>query len=446
MIFIFCTLRYRIKLVLCQVLKCRFSAQAFLFMLKSLRSLIVELLRRGCGESPSEKMPRMPYIFKFDPALDSSILTVLVFMLCSCNPDQDLGEMPIPLLSPDEFYTIPLREDYSIYPKDLIFDHSTRQLSFFDHTTYTLLRIDFPTKKLVDSLKIDKEGPDGIGGASRIAHFISSKGRIFIFNKSSKTLFELDKAGKVRNKILIRDSDMPVNIPFPDARTLRPFVVKDNVAVIMGLSIGLEIQQDHTQVQNLFLVDMKSKNIEYRLPRPAIYNEGQWGALLKYANYCDYNANAGSLLVAMGLDHNIYEYFIDQDSLVRHRAKISVFPESFTPLKKDKDAVVSVEQTRHYGHTTPSYFAILYDPYKYVYYRFGTLGLSEDAYQNDESLSPVVAVLNQNFQKIGEYAFPKELYLRYNTMFVAPDGIHIGAYPKDKEALSFYRFNIPDNE
>lgn len=370
----------------------------------------------------------------------------LLFVLClitSCAPEVSYTDnKDLPVLSPVEQVNFPLGNTSEVFPKDLHYHQQSNTLTFFDHLKSELVIIDFATKEQETVIPFSTEGPDGIGRHSNIGHYYQSPDSIYIFNKFRNELILFDANQKAIERLKIRPDDAPMTVPFPDARTLRPLIIHDNLAILMGVSIGLEPQEDHTLVNNLFFYDLETHELDYALPRPDIYNQGQWGALIKYFGFFNYIPKEEKLICSLGLDHNVYLFDLKTQQHSVHHAPISIFPKTFIPLREDINADIPKEKMRQYSHTTPTYYAILHDPYKEVYYRFGTPPQTDEEYLSNEPLGLIMAVFDKDFTNLGEYQFPPNYPLKYHAIFVAPDGLYINAVPSEENQISFYRFEV----
>lgn len=368
---------------------------------------------------------------------------IIIILLTTCEKHTNEQDSDLPVLLPNELINISLSNTAEVLPRDLSFNKETNQLSLFDHLKLELIIIDFKNKSLIQTIPFELEGPNGVGEHNFLAHYIHNKDSIYILNKYKNEIILYDRQPKVRARYKIRPEDAPISLPFPDARTLRPFFQYKNAIIMMGISTGFEIHEDHTQVDNLLILDLPKNRLNTALPRPQIYNEGQWGQLIKYLGFFDYIPSKERIVCSLGLDHNIYEYDLKTHTLTTHYTPITVFPEVFVPLRKDHKATgLAKEEMRRYGHTTPTYYSLLYDPYKKVYYRFGTPAQSTDEYLNNEPRGLIMSVLDENFQSKGEWKFPKGYPLKYNCIFIAEGGIYINAVPAEEEQISFYRFDI----
>ncbi|MFQ5447803.1 MAG: DUF4221 family protein, partial [Saprospiraceae bacterium] len=150
---------------------------------------------------------------------------------------------------------------------------------------------------------------------------------------------------------------------------------------------------------------------------------------------------SGHFIYSFGLIHEVLE--TDHAGFKSWKYNASSHFSTIKPFSKEaitqknypgKDAL------QKYDHTTPSYYCIIFDKYRRLYYRFATLPLSEDEYNTaDRRHQPTIIILNEDFKKIGETVLPKRGF-NYRMIFLNNMGLHIGKeseYRKDESKLTF---------
>lgn len=301
--------------------------------------------------------------------------------------------------------------------------------SFFNQLNSTLYVYNYDNQELEQRIVFENEGANGVGNPGKIGHLIVSLDSIFLYNASNFKLMLANSNGKILKRISVRTNDAGVYTPFADVRTLKPMVYKDNKVYLTGLKVGVEPIPDHTKFNNVIAVHLEQDEIEYPglLRRSKTYNEGQWGALHYYQLYPCYNPNTGRFVYSFGIDHNVYE--TDHDDYIQpYMANSRYFDKKIKPLAKDKDlsmAELPVNKRTEYDFTTPSYYAILYDESRNLYYRFVSPALTKEEYREKKPLSPVVMILDENFEILGETSLPSQGTYNYSMMFVNENGLHI---------------------
>ncbi len=112
------------------------------------------------------------------------------------------------------------------------------------------------------------------------------------------------------------------------------------------------------------------------------------------------------------------------------------------PIKPpSKDKVFDSGETFRYEAFTGAYEAIKYDPYRQMYYRFAFLPVEDPATQPTVLHGKIaIIILDNNFQKVGEYVLPNG----YNHLmsFVGKAGLHIASRTKYSQDENFLTFDI----
>lgn len=368
-------------------------------------------------------------------------LFALTCFVLSCQREH--ARIPVEELDYVATWEIPLELTASPVPQSVQMNYETDEFSFFEQSQGTLYVYDFSKKTLKDSVTFSREGPNGTGNYSRMGHCYLGPDSVFLFNNSTFSLMAYTGDGRLEEEFRLNGFDNSERAAFPDVQPIRPLTIIDNKAIIMGMSVGLNPVEDHTQLNQLRVLDLHTGNITYTYPRIDKYNDGYWGNVMRYNSSYTFNPHKNQMICANGLDHDLSIYDLEGKLIDRIDAKINGFPQDFKPLRKDKDARVSKEEARKYGHTTASYYAVLYDPYKKLIYRFATPPQTTEEYVSNSPLRPIVAVYDQEYEKIGAYVFPDKVPLRFNALFVGPEGIYVNTPQLQEGFMSFYIFNVP---
>lgn len=369
---------------------------------------------------------------------------IATLMLLGLGCQEEVNTSNVELLEFVEEYSLPLELEALPRARSLQYNPKKNELSFFEQSQTKLYVYDFATRQLKHTFTFAKEGPNGTGNYNRLlGHHYINPDSIYLFNNSTFALMAFSGENRIKQEFRLNGYDNSQLVAFPDVRCLRPLVIVGGKAIIMGVSVGLNPVDNHTKLNQLRLIDLETGEITYTLPRSERYNQGYWGNVMLYQAYYDYNPDTEELVCATGLDHELFIYDLKTGKIRTVDARIEGFPNELKPLRKDKDERVSKEEAKRYEWTTPSYYCILYDTYRKRYYRFATPPLSDEEYLADEPLWPIVAVFDEHFDKVGEYTFPKDLPLKFNVMFVGPEGIYVNT-PQLKEGfMSFYIFKPP---
>ncbi len=114
---------------------------------------------------------------------------------------------------------------------------------------------------------------------------------------------------------------------------------------------------------------------------------------------------------------------------------------------KPIDCKVTGEPYRFHGFNQPKYRAIVYDPYREVFYVFVILPVSKELYDKTNepfTISPLsIVVLDKNLNKLAEKKLEGGIYY-YNEYFVTPEGLWINKNSPHNENFDddYLRFDL----
>jgi hypothetical protein len=314
-------------------------------------------------------------------------------------------------------------------------------------------RIEFfnlDNQKLDFVMELSSTGPDGIGkiGAFSIVNFDS----IYLFGLYRKTIFLIDKAGRVKDKYYFDENDNA---------TIGDYFVSTGAPLIRTKFNEFSVSQfpaiDITKLTEVFYKSSVhvSINIDSNFTRnsairyPAIYLSSNYAIGIDINQlYRTYNDMKLSHVFSFPVDPHIYVENL-AGNIDKHYASSKFF--DFSPPSKSKDH--DWENERLYYIQTPKYTDIVYDKHRNLYYRFCQLPVK---YEKGMYLPPNVSeimpfsimVLDENFKIIGEQLFAANKYL-YTNYFVNEEGLWIStSNPEnphfDENKLSFVLLTLDD--
>jgi hypothetical protein len=124
-------------------------------------------------------------------------LSSFLILLFGCSAPRENGsKTELEFVITDKFKTFPLPDDFG--HSDLYFQSIGDQYFFlFDYRRMQLLSYSIPEKRLINTLKFDKEGPKGVGEI--LAVFVKSPEEIYLTTRGN-VLFRFDNVGNLIQK------------------------------------------------------------------------------------------------------------------------------------------------------------------------------------------------------------------------------------------------------
>jgi len=305
-------------------------------------------------------------------------------------------------------------------------------LSFIDAPNRRILFYEYASGEIEKPVYLEEEGPNGVGSTELMGHYVHRLDSIFVLSYWQGRLYLLDGEGMVRNSVKLYYGETEEDQPFhayPKILTEKPAYLVERKFYLSGRSMA-PAHFDQTQTTNVIRVDLDDLTVERLLPRPALYNCGDWGFDMKHRLYNSYNPDRGTFVYSFGADPFVYE--TDFEKIEAQHFLGSAFFDRVEPFSYEKEQVIGVdvpkEDLRTYEFTTPEYGAILYDPFHRLYYRFVNLPVRPEQIASLETkryFKPVsVIIADTSFKKIGEVELPRKTYY-YFSFFINKEGLHI---------------------
>lgn len=301
---------------------------------------------------------------------------------------------------------------------------------------------DYNHRALVNTIPIYDAGPHNVGGhPDYLAHHFLSSDTIVVANCDDNFVFLINNRGEILKKIKIPLPREMHGIGALHSNTSKPILrYKDKIFVTSHL-IDFNVE-DQTLVYGLISINFSTEEIFLMLNRPALFNYGTWSGW-QYSVFCAYNESENSIVASFSADPFIHRLNLSNNNreifFVGSRYFEVIEPYS---LKKYNNSTVPVPELEKYDYLVPMFDKIIYDPYRKIYLRFAYLPLSADEYANSQKKrQETVIITDTEFNKIGEYLFPKGMFLT-EMFFLTEEGLHIAYLPEKHESEDFIRFAL----
>jgi len=309
---------------------------------------------------------------------------------------------------------------------------TTRYLSFLNNTVNTIYFYNYDTEEFLFKIQYEKKGPHGVGRPDGF-HFHNFDS-IFLYNYYRKTLYLTDSGARVYQHFFLNEVPPSAGNYVPTAQlyTHKPMVVLGDTVFISGY-LGGEMSDENasnrpiTKILNMKTAEVINTN-RYSPP----YLSGNWGGQLFRHVYSTFNPEKRRFVFSFPIDHYVYETSLLDTIMTPHYAGSRYFGD-IKSLSLSKRIPPSRDMKAKLHSLNPSYYAILYDKYRKVYYRVAHLPISEqDFHHPDINISrmkqPSIIILDENLQYIGESLLPKQTYAE-GLMFVSREGLNIRRWP-----------------
>lgn len=349
-------------------------------------------------------------------------LIPIVLFLFSCT--KKTANLPIKPLSVEPI-EIPISSNFNPdrTRSQFIESDTGDYLAVLNKIQFSIGIFDLEKKKLVQTIQLEKEGPNGIGLDN--GFHLLNKDTLLVATIPPK-IRVLNFRGEILNSISVQNSSNTVNFLSSNNETPFLFDQKKLYGIQPFLENFFDInEEDALEVKPIYEVELDEPNLPtewFSSYRPkGFWREGKKDENLSWTDRYD------SIIVAPYSDHTISIISKKTRKLITRKAVKSNLVKEFQILDRnmlggDRGIIENLTHDR--------YEIILYDRYRDVFYRFFFPGLQAELYP----LSPRqllanrpllgVLVLDKNLDVIGEHIFNSHQVQSWNY-FVGRKGLYV---------------------
>lgn len=377
-------------------------------------------------------------------------LSWLLLLIClySCSSPQKDSCVLVP--SSDSL-VFELNPQTSMFIKKLSLytDENGREfLTFQNNVEPEILWYDLASQKYVKTIKLEKEGNNGVGVFC--GYQIYSENEIYIPEMMQTVIDVVNTRGEIIRKIKYeKTSSGKPTIPFISASFPYTPIYIINKKLYIPQTPNRAINNFLTNSPVTLILDTINNSVsefEVRFPQ-VISEEAMRGNTLGIETDYSMCYNGKEFVYSFFLDEDISIVSLEGKILNKVKAKSRYLEKVYDEMKSPADISEQVELLC----SIPMYGNLIYDEYRKVYYRFvypeTELGNDNfmDIWQLGRSKFSVM-ILDENFNVLGETLLPENTYAS-NLFFIREDGLYISTsfvknpnYNDDK--LCFRRFDI----
>ncbi|UBD73734.1 DUF4221 domain-containing protein [Parabacteroides goldsteinii] len=305
-------------------------------------------------------------------------------------------------------------------------ESGTELFTFFNSYNKSIYIYDYLSSTYIKSIHYDNEGANGI--LHPIGYYIKNMDSIFVYDMMKIEVALTDSSGFVRDRISLKnstDNNWALYYPQYSLSTINPFIERQGRLILTGFAPFAIPSENIDNFLFTVYIDLKTKQIEYHHKYPkALYG-------------CNYNWEGGfATMVYPCLSHDeklIFSFPVSHD-LFFYDFK----SENLTKLYAGSNFANTIHSIDHEQRRTPNelimenymqedmYGAILYDPYRKMYYRFLLQGMPDAAIGMSTGEKPVdIIIMDENFNYLGETTIGVEKEWNWTNSFVTLEGLNI---------------------
>lgn len=342
----------------------------------------------------------LKHILTSDMRLASPYFCLIIISLTfqGCSKDKSHPFIDQVTLEFKENIIFPLDSMTKRNSKNIGFSSKINALYLYNEINHSIYFFDLETKLESKRIKLEKEGPNGIGDVSKL--IVLNYDSIFTFNRYNNHLYLLNRSGDIIEKTSL----FSINEPDPSIQTFSPSISYSNVNKSLYLPIRPNSRTDNKRQTVVLEYNVLNGEKKFIKQWPKEYNSYSNIGTTSFATLDEKNSK---MLISFAFDDNIHEidlktgkediHYFGSDRL----NEISVF-------KGKQEMQIIME----YMSASSKYRNVFFDKHANYYLRTGLVGkkIPEGEFKrgekyktiNNDDIYNLIVILDSNFQKVGE--------------------------------------------
>jgi len=301
-------------------------------------------------------------------------------------------------------------------------------------------------------VNVSIDGPNGVGHLD--SFLVKNLDSIFVLNQYGYRLFLIDSSGTVKDRYKLIGGTNQENAGI----TYLPLPLPFSPIVDLGDKLVFPARADINSLENYapefyktgISLDLNTRNFEYQFDYPDSYvNSGFWGMHLEQASLA-VNFKDSLLVQSFPIEDRVMVYDFDMNLVSSPSLFREYYEGKFHSLP---EATMEPELFYPHIYSNPTNKAILFDPYRDVYYRIYSGPYSEESIElmrKVKSVQPVkhpespdqrIMVFDRQFNELGVIEVDKEKYW-VDFVKVVREGILIPVKSEVEDKNIFEIFEI----
>lgn len=374
-------------------------------------------------------------------------LYIIIVFIISCNSDyENFIDKKTLVSDKDIIFPLDSLTSYSLTTVSLFKDtDNNKYFCYLNKEQNTLYIHNYETKQLQKKIKYQETGPEKTGALT--SFLIVNFDTIFFVNEQRQIILS-DTTAKVKRRFSTLDMDNRNFNIIPDiilTSTNIPLVYNSNKLYASGIIVGYSAS-DYKPIIQLNIKDDKFKQL-YHYPLIKEYSKNEFVLLYPYYRYYNtYNEDRNIIAYSFPISDSLHITNHNDFDTVVYAA--SIYVKNINPDKKDN----TFNNYSKIDASRDSYFNIIYDKYRKVYYRFARLAIDEDVVRKSsmkdlETRRLAVVILDEKFNKIGDVLIDSRNYDPFSCYISKTNGLCLLNTAKcleDEDNLYFTSFKLTD--
>ncbi|MDR1258032.1 MAG: DUF4221 domain-containing protein [Tannerellaceae bacterium] len=320
-----------------------------------------------------------------------------------------------------------------------------RILTFLNPHNQSVYLYDYDTERYIKKISYEKEGPDGI--LNPAGYYIKNMDSIYVYNMPLIELVLTDSAAHVKDKISFynKEPDWALYNPQYLFSTTCPMINTGNRLVLPGM---VPFSFPDTLIDKFRFtthIDLGTGRIEYHNTYPEkLYGHNyNWNDVVFTQAYPALSPT-GEIIFSFPVSHNLYVTKPGTDDYTTVYAGSNVARTIRSIDREQRGTPSELIWVSYLQQDT--YSAILYDPWRHVYYRFMEQGIPDATTATQAKEKPIIIILmDELFNYMGETAIGTGSEWNWKNSFATEEGLNIEYIDNkdlDEAYLNFKIFKI----
>jgi len=296
-------------------------------------------------------------------------------------------------------------------------------LTFLNQYNKTIYFYNYNSFKLEKKIFLDKENKlYRIGG-----YYYINDDSIYVYDVPDVKLYLVDSNGKIKKGIALHDNnhEWPLHYPQYMISTVVPIIRYHGNLIMTGLSFPSLNSSAIDSFHFTSIINIKTSRVKFLFtyPKELYGSDANWEGGLATIVYPVLSAN-GDIIHSFPVSHNLYISHCDG--------------QKYKTIYGGSNFAKTISSIKHKIKTTPDdlillnylqmdmYTAILYDPYRKLYYRFMLRGIpnAKITIPKEEKQIDVI-IMDNKFNYLGETIIGKAREWNWTNSFVTHEGLNI---------------------
>lgn len=301
-----------------------------------------------------------------------------------------------------------------------------RMLTFLNPYKSAIYFYNYEDTTYIRKIVYEREGANAI--LRPAGYYIKSLDSIYVYNMPMTEVDLANSDGQVKKRISLRtdEPDWPDRYPQYLLKTVNPLILKDDKLLLTGQTFrSLPVSRiDDFKFAAYINIQTDEVRFCYIYPKEIYGSNSNWEGGLSTQVYPALSSK-GEIIHSFPASHNLYLYK-EGTNIPRKVYAGSNVATTIHSINYDEPRKTPDELCLSHYLQEDMYGAIIYDPYRKMYYRFLIRGIPNASIKTsiEEKLINII-IMDENFNYLGETTLGKGKEWNWANSFITQEGLNI---------------------